>query len=63
MASRKQNGRKKKSAVVTATGKKVDPASQAAAEQESREGYRERTEEGHRMLGFSDASGVARRRA
>jgi uncharacterized protein (TIGR00730 family) len=56
MASRKQNGKKKKSAVVTATGKKVDPASQAAAEQESREGYRERTEEGHRMAGRTPPS-------
>ena len=58
MASRKAKPRKR--AVVTATGKTADPATVASdlavAEQESRAGHRERTEEGHRKAGRTPPS-------
>ena len=40
----------------TPTGKKADPAIRASAEEESRAGMRERTEEGHRMAGRTPPS-------
>jgi uncharacterized protein (TIGR00730 family) len=43
--------RRKSSPVRTATGKKADPAVAAEAEADSREGLRERTEEGHMAAG------------
>ena len=51
---KKKSTRKK--APRTATGKKADPASRAAAEQASREGLRERTEAGHRAAGRTPPS-------
>jgi uncharacterized protein (TIGR00730 family) len=51
MASRKAPPIRKASPVRTATGKKASPAKLARAEQESRDAYRERTEEGHRKAG------------
>ncbi|HET7564032.1 MAG TPA: TIGR00730 family Rossman fold protein [Gemmatimonadaceae bacterium] len=60
MASRKspqpRANKKKPSPVRTATGKRASPAKLAAAEQESREGYRERTEEGHLKAGRTPPS-------
>ena len=44
-------GAKRKRHARTAGGKKADASSLASAEQESREGMRERTEEGHLMAG------------
>lgn len=40
----------------TATGKRVDPGQMAVAEQQSREGLKERTEEGHRKAGRTPPS-------
>jgi uncharacterized protein (TIGR00730 family) len=51
MASRNPKTKPRRNAVVTATGKKADPTKRAEAEQGAREGYRERTEEGHLKAG------------
>ncbi|MDQ6633401.1 MAG: hypothetical protein M3Z10_01445, partial [Gemmatimonadota bacterium] len=47
----------------TATGKRGDPAQLAAAQAESREGLRERTEEGHRAAGRTPPSQTGARRS
>jgi uncharacterized protein (TIGR00730 family) len=56
MASRKSKPTGRARAVVTATGKKVDPANLAEAEQEARDALRERTEEGHLKAGRTPPS-------
>jgi uncharacterized protein (TIGR00730 family) len=47
----------------TATGKRGNPAQLAAAEAESQEGLRERTEEGHRAAGRTPPSQVTKKRS
>ncbi|HEX5436986.1 MAG TPA: TIGR00730 family Rossman fold protein [Gemmatimonadaceae bacterium] len=61
--SPRKTARKKANPVRTGTGKRASPAKMAAAEQESRDAYRERTEEGHRKAGREPPSSalVARR--
>src|SRR3954463_7303342 len=47
----------------TATGKKADPSTLAAAALDSQEGLRERTEAGHRAAGRTPPSSVSPKRA
>ena len=61
MASRPKP-RKKRAAVTTASGKKADVNKMAVAEQGSREGFRERTEEGHLKAGRIPPSQMERGR-
>ncbi|HEX6814473.1 MAG TPA: TIGR00730 family Rossman fold protein [Gemmatimonadaceae bacterium] len=61
MASRSKP-RKKRNAVVTASGKKAGVRQRAEAEQGAREGLRERTEEGHLKAGRVPPSQVERGR-
>src|SRR5919199_5087064 len=56
MASRKPKSTRRGKAVVTATGKKVNPANLAEAEHEAREALRERTEAGHLKAGRTPPS-------
>src|SRR5919199_3549137 len=58
MASRKPKATGRAKSVVTATGKKVNPANLAEAEQEARDALRERTEEGHMKAGRTPPSKV-----
>jgi uncharacterized protein (TIGR00730 family) len=61
MASRSKP-RKKRGAVLTASGKKADVRQMAEAEQGAREGLRERTEEGHLKAGRVPPSQIERGR-
>ena len=64
MASRKKTSTSPKSrAPRTATGKRGNPAQLAAAQAESQEGLRERTEEGHRAAGRTPPSQVTNKRS
>src|SRR5476649_2293070 len=64
MATRKRTTKPPKSrSARTATGKLGDPAQLAAAEAESQEGLRERTEEGHRAAGRTPPSQATRKRS
>src|SRR3954453_5796874 len=55
----KSHARKSAPKARTATGKKADPATLAAAASVSREGLRERTEAGHRAAGRTPPSEVS----
>ncbi|HUO51291.1 MAG TPA: TIGR00730 family Rossman fold protein [Gemmatimonadaceae bacterium] len=59
MAKRSPAPKRRKSAVVTASGKAADVAQMAAAERSAREGLRERTEEGHLKAGRTPPSRTA----
>ena len=64
MATRKKTSTSPKSrAPRTATGKRGNPAQLAAAQAESQEGLRERTEEGHRAAGRTPPSQVTNKRS
>jgi uncharacterized protein (TIGR00730 family) len=59
----KRSSRPSKRKARTATGKKADPSTLAAAALDSQEGLRERTEAGHRAAGRTPPSSVSPKRA